>query len=326
MRSTIVADKKKLAVIAVGGNSLILSKEKSNVADQYEAVCQTVQHIADVIQSGWQVVVTHGNGPQVGFLMLRSEIAREHAGLHTLPMVSCVADTMGGIGYQIQQALHTELKRRGLPSNTITLITQVQVDPNDPKMKDPDKFVGEFYDEAKAEQAKKDHPDWVMKADANRGYRRVVPSPKPIDIVELDAVKSLANAGFNIIAAGGGGIPVLKKENGDYAGVDAVIDKDLASRLLANKLGADLLVISTGVPNVAINFGKPNQETLGKVDVPTLEKYMAEGQFPAGSMGPKIQAAIDFIKAGGSEVIITNPENLGEAFTKGAGTHVVAKL
>ncbi len=315
---------KKLAVIAVGGNSLIIDKKKSNVSDQYDAVCQTMKHVADVIQSGWQVVVTHGNGPQVGFLMLRSEIARQHAGLHILPLVSCVADTMGGIGYQIQQALHNELKRRGLPSNTVTVITQVQVDPNDPKMKDPDKFVGEFYDEDEAKAVMADHPDWVMKADSNRGYRRVVPSPKPMEIVELEACKELINGGFNIVAVGGGGIPVLKKNDGDYEGLDAVIDKDLASRLLANKLGADLLVISTGVPNVAVNFGKPDEQALGKVDSATLQRYLDEGQFPAGSMGPKVQAALDFIKAGGKEVIITNPENLGKAFNEGAGTHVVA--
>lgn len=314
---------KKLAVIAIGGNSLILDKKKSNVSDQYDAVCETTRHIADVIESGWQVVVTHGNGPQVGFLMLRSEIARQYAGLHILPLVSCVADTMGGIGYQIQQALHNELKRRKLPSKTVTVITQVQVDPNDPKMKDPDKFVGEFYDEEKADEVKSDHPDWVMKKDANRGYRRVVPSPKPIDIIELDACKNLIEGGFNIVAVGGGGIPVLKKNNGDYEGVDAVIDKDLASRLLANKLGANLLVISTGVPNVAVNFGTPQEKALGKVDAATLQRYLDEGQFPAGSMGPKVQAALDFIKNGGAEVVITNPENLGKAFRDGAGTHVV---
>ncbi len=314
---------KKLAVIAIGGNSLITGK-KISVADQYNAVRETTKHIADVIESGWQVVVTHGNGPQVGFLMLRSEIAREHAGLHILPLVSCVADTMGGIGYQIQQALHNELKRRKLPSSTVTVITQVQVDPNDPKMKSPDKYVGEFYDEEKAKAVQADHPEWVMKADANRGFRRVVPSPKPIDIVELDACRSLIAAGFNIIAVGGGGIPVLKKADGDYEGVDAVIDKDLASRLLANNLEADLLVISTGVPNVAIDFGKPTEKALGKVTVAAMQGYLDEGQFPAGSMGPKIQAAIDFIRAGGKEVIITNPENLGKAFREGAGTHVVA--
>ncbi len=313
-----MAERKKLAVIAVGGNSLILDKSKSNVSDQYDAVCQTTKHIADVIQSGWQVVVTHGNGPQVGFLMLRSEIAREHAGVHILPLVSCVADTMGGIGYQIQQALHNELKRRGLPAETVTLITQVEVDPKDPKFQDPDKFVGEFYEAEKADEVKRDHPDWIMKKDANRGYRRVVPSPVPKDIVELGAVRSLVDCGFNVIAAGGGGIPVLLKPNGDYEGIDAVIDKDLASRLMANKLGADLLVISTGVPTVMINFGAPDQQELKKVDVATLEKHLADGQFPAGSMGPKIQAAIDFIRNGG------NPENLGKAFRNEAGTHVVA--
>ena len=317
-----MSNKKKLAVIAVGGNSLIRDKQRMDVASQYEAVCETVRHVADVIESGWQVVVTHGNGPQVGFLMLRSEIARSHAGLHILPLVSCVADTMGGIGYQIQQALRNELARRGLPSETVTVVTQALVDPKDPKLSDPDKFVGEFYDDGKAEEVRRDHPGWIMKKDANRGWRRVVPSPRPIEIVELEAIRRLADSGFNIVAAGGGGIPVLKNAKGDYEGVDAVIDKDLASRLLANRLGADLLVISTGVANVAIDFGKPNQRELGRVDVAALKKHLSEGQFPAGSMGPKITAAIEFLESGGKEVIITCPENLGNAFTRDAGTHV----
>ncbi len=316
--------KKKLAVIAVGGNSLILDKKRSQVSDQYFAVCETCRHIADVIEGGWQVVVTHGNGPQVGFLMLRSEMANRHAGLHPLPLVNCVADTMGGIGYQIQQALHNELQKRKLPSHTVTVITQVEVDAKDPKFSEPDKFVGEFYDDDRLAALKQEHPDWILKRDANRGSRRVVPSPKPLAIVELEAVKTLVSSGFNVIAGGGGGIPVVRKDADAYEGVDAVIDKDLVSRLLANQLAADLLVISTGVANVAINFGKPNQESLNQVGVKELEKYLAEGQFPAGSMGPKIQAAIDFIKAGGSRVIITNPENLGNAFRNGAGTHVVA--
>jgi carbamate kinase len=316
--------KKKLAVIAIGGNSLILDQSKISVAAQYGAVTETVRHIADVIASGWQVVVTHGNGPQVGFLLLRSEIARQHAGLHLLPLVNCVADTMGGIGYQIQQALHNELKRRRLPANTVTLITQVVVDPADPKFKDPDKFVGEFYDAKDSASVQLNHPDWIMKKDSNRGLRRVVPSPRPIEVVELAAVKSLADSGFHIIAAGGGGIPVLHKSNGDYAGIDAVIDKDLVSCLIANQLGADLLVISTGVARVAINYGTPQAEELGRVDIATLRKHMSDGQFPAGSMGPKIQAVIDFITNGGKEAIITNPENLGKAFAQGAGTHVVA--
>ena len=317
-------EKKKLAAIAIGGNSLIVDKTKSNVSDQYDAVCQTVKHIADVIESGWQVVLTHGNGPQVGFLMMRSEIARQHAGLHILPLVNCVADTMGGMGYQIQQALNNELRRRNLPSSAVSLITQVEVESDDPKLQDPDKFVGVFYDEVEANEIRRDHPSWIMKKDSNRGYRRVVPSPFPRKIVEMDSVSNLVNSGINVIACGGGGIPVIRKPNGDYEGIDAVIDKDLASRLIATELGVDLLVISTGVPNVAINYGTPNVKQLGRVDVATLEQYMAEGHFPAGNMGPKIQAVIDFIKAGGKEAIITSPENLGDAFKNGSGTHVVA--
>lgn len=314
----------KLAVIAIGGNSLIQDKGKNDVTSQYKAISQTVWHIADVIEHDWQVVITHGNGPQVGFLLLRSEIARQHNGLHPLPLVNCVADTMGGIGYQIQQALHNELKLRGLRSDVVTAITQIEVDPHDPKLADPDKFIGSFYNDSQLEEIRTDHPDWILKEDSNRGWRRVVPSPKPKTIVELDAVRCLVNTGFNVVACGGGGIPVVLKQDGSLEGLDAVIDKDLTSRLLANLLDADLLVISTGVPNVAINYGKPNQQTISKIDVNTLEKHMSEGQFPPGSMGPKIQAAIDFIRGGGSEVIITNPESLGEALNNGAGTHVTA--
>ena len=317
---------RKLAVIAIGGNSLIKHREKQSVEDQYAALCETMEHIADVIEQGWQVLVTHGNGPQVGFIMLRSEIARAVAGLHIVPLVSCVADTQGAIGYQIQQSLDNVLRRRGIigpdaKGKTVTVVTQVGVDPEDPGFQNPDKFVGEFYTEEQLPELRQQHPDWILKKDSNRGWRRVVPSPKPKSIVEIDVIKSLLDSGYNVVAVGGGGIPVVESPEG-IRGVDAVIDKDLASALLANQLGADLLAISTGVEKVALNYGTPMETKLDSVSVNELERYLDEGHFPAGSMGPKIKAAVDFIKDGGKEVVITSPEFLNDALTAGAGTHV----
>lgn len=256
--------------------------------------------------------------------MLRSEIARAVAGMHIVPLVSCVADTQGAIGYQIQQSLDNVLKRRGLTDKTgrtVSLVTQVRVDIADPGFSDPDKFVGEFYAEDQLAELHQQHPDWILKPDANRGWRRVVPSPKPCEIIELDAIKNLLDSGFNVVAVGGGGIPVVRMPEGLF-GVDAVIDKDLASSLLATQLGADMLAISTGVESVALNYGTPMQRPLHNVPVSEMERYLAEGHFPAGSMGPKIKAAVDFIRNGGSEVVITSPEYLNAALTKGAGTHI----
>ena len=312
----------KLAVIAIGGNSLILDN-KAAIHDQYQAVVATVKYIVDVIEDGWRVVITHGNGPQVGYLLLRSEMAHRHAGLHFLPLLNCVADTQGNIGFMIQTALDNELRRRGLPSKTAAMVTRVRVDAADPKFRDPDKFIGGFYEVGEVESVRAENPGWVLKEDSNRGFRRVVPSPLPVEIVELEAIRGMLNAGYNVIGGGGGGIPVVLDEDG-YRGVDAVVDKDLTSRLLAESLGADVLVISTGVDNVAINFGTPKQENLNKIDIGSLQKYLDEGQFPKGSMGPKIQAAIDFIRRGGAGVIITSPPNLGRAIREGAGTHVVS--
>lgn len=315
----------QLAVIAIGGNSLIKRREQQSVDDQYAALCETMAHVADMIAMGWRVLITHGNGPQVGFIMLRSEIARAATGLHPVPLVSCVADTQGAIGYQIQQALGNELARRGLPGQTITLVTQVLVDANDEAMRKPTKFIGEFYTSDQLDELAEQHPDWMLKADGQRGWRRVVPSPKPLDIIEVDAVRHLLNAGFHVCAAGGGGIPVMRNAQNDLVGVDAVIDKDLASSLLATTLGAELLVISTAVEQVALNYGQENQRLLSVVPAAEMEGYYRQGHFPEGSMGPKIRAALDFIHRGGKEVIITNPEHLEEALTQGKGTRVVAE-
>ncbi len=312
----------KLMVVAIGGNSLIKRQDLCTVEDQYQAICETIEYVADIIGHGYQVVITHGNGPQVGFIMLRSEIARDVAGMHIVPLVSCVADTQGALGYQIQQALDNELRRRNLPGETVTVVTQVEVDKDDPSFSDPSKPIGKFYTDDQVPELKRHYPDWVLKKDADRGWRRMVPSPKPRRIIEKDAIIALLKDGFNVVAVGGGGIPVVRDGNG-FKGVDAVIDKDLASSLLARDLDAGVLLISTSVPHVSLNFGTPMEKPLDRVTLSEIEGYLKEGHFAPGSMAPKIKAAIEFLRNGGREVIITSPENIKDAVAGTKGTHIV---
>lgn len=309
----------RVAVVAVGGNSLIKDKKHQSVQDQYACICETVGHMADMIQDGWEVVVTHGNGPQVGFILLRSEIA--HAELHDVPVDSAGADTQGAIGYQFQKAFRNEFKRRGLNKEAATVVTQVVVDAADPAFQNPTKPIGPFMDEAQA-KAHAESDGWNVMEDAGRGWRRVVASPKPKRIVELSAIKTLVDAGQVVIAVGGGGVPVVEK-NGDLEGVAAVIDKDYASGLLAAKMGADTFLISTAVEKVYINFGKPDQKGLDTVTLAEAKKYLAEGHFAKGSMAPKVEAAMAFLEAGGECAIITNPENMGKAVRGESGTRFV---
>ena len=314
----------RLVVVAIGGNSLIKDRAHKTVEDQYRAICETMEHVADLVLRGFRVVITHGNGPQVGFILRRSEIARKVEGLHIVPLVSCVADTQGALGYQIQQALDNALRRRNVADavgRTVTVVTQVEVDPDDPAFRDPSKPIGEFYTEEQLPVLRQQHPDWILKNDANRGWRRVVPSPKPKRIIEKAAVAALVSGGFNVVTVGGGGIPVIE-ENGDLKGVDAVIDKDYATALLAHEIGAPLMIISTGVPHVSLNFGTPDERPLREVTVAEVKEYLEAGQFPPGSMGPKIQAAIQFLEQGGQEVIITSPEMLEKAVLGHQGTHI----
>lgn len=312
----------KIVVVAIGGNSLIRDDKHQTVEDQYQAVCETARHIAGMVEQGYDVIITHGNGPQVGFILRRAEIASNVAAMHHVPLVSCDADTQGAIGYQIQQAMDNEFKKRGIDKLSVTIVTQVVVGSEDPAFENPSKPIGSFYSMEQAETAQKENPAWKMVNDAGRGYRRVVPSPRPREIVEKELINRLARDGYCVVCAGGGGIPVLKREDGTLEGVDAVIDKDFASSLLASEIHADILVISTGVPMVYLNYGTPEQKALSQVSLAELKQYVKENHFAPGSMLPKILAVIDFLEKGGQAAIITNPESLEDALAEKTGTHV----
>ncbi len=310
----------KLIVIAIGGNSLIEDSKHVTVASQYEAANKTAKHIARLVKAGNRVVIAHGNGPQVGYILRRAEIASQE--LHTVPLDSCVADTQGAIGYQLQMALDNQMALDGIKKNIATVVTQVEVRDDDPSFKKPTKPIGSFMSQEVAlEHKEKDN--WNVVEDAGRGYRRVVASPKPVSIIELETIKCLLDNGIIVIAAGGGGIPVVKNSDGTLSGREAVIDKDLAAAMLAKDLKADMFVISTAVPKVCLNFGKPNQQTLDTISTKDAEKYMAEGHFAPGSMLPKIQALTDFVKSTGNMGIVTDPENLYDAVYGDMGTKII---
>lgn len=301
---------------------MIKDKQHQTVEDQYKAVEETADYVVNIIEDGYKIIVTHGNGPQVGFILRRSEIAQEKEGLHAVPLVICGADTQGSIGYSLQQAIDNEFLRRGIPKKAVTVITQVEVNKDDPSFFGPTKPIGSFYHEAQVENLKQQHPDWVLVNDAGRGFRRVVPSPIPRKIVERDVIELLVDNGYCVIAVGGGGIPVVKDERGELKGVDAVIDKDYASSLLASELKADFFVISTGVEKVCINYGKPEEKPLDKLRVAEAVRLIEEGQFAPGSMLPKIRAVLSYLEHGGKRAIITSPENVRRAFNGETGTHI----
>jgi carbamate kinase len=313
----------KLAVIAIGGNSLIKDPKFPSIEDQYQAISETAVHIGELVDSGYQVVITHGNGPQVGFALRRAEIAGQEAGMPPVPLVNCVADTQGALGYQIQQALNNEFQRRGIDKPVVTVVTQVVVDGHDPAFNSPSKPIGSFYSKEEAKKLKQQNPSWHLLEDAGRGYRRVVPSPMPKLIVEEEAVLTLIRGGFSVITVGGGGIPVIQDQSGYLTGVDAVIDKDLASSLLAVRIKADLFMISTAEDQVYLNYGTPQQRGLSKIKAIEAASYMEEGHFGAGSMLPKIKAVLYYLKNGGQEAIITDPANLKNALQGKAGTKIV---
>lgn len=310
----------KVAVVAIGGNSLIKDKDHQTVPDQYAAAHETCIHIAGMIEQGWNVAIGHGNGPQVGFILRRSELARHE--LHEVPLDFCGADTQGAIGYMLQQNLYNEFRRRGMKKEAATVVTQVLVDKHDPAFQNPTKPIGSFMDEATA-RARAEKEGWNVVEDAGRGWRRVVPSPLPRRVIELEAVQNLISAGFVVITVGGGGIPVAEDEKGNLVGVEAVIDKDYASSLLARSIHADLFLISTAVEKVALNYGKPNQKWIDQMTVAEAKKYIAEGHFAKGSMLPKIEAIIWFLEAGGKKAIVTSPENIERALLGETGTHIL---
>ncbi|MBP6015589.1 MAG: carbamate kinase [Candidatus Promineofilum sp.] len=311
----------KLAVIAIGGNSLIKDKQHQSVEDQYKAADETAGHIARMVQDGWNVAIAHGNGPQVGFILRRSELAAHE--LHEVPLDVCGADSQGAIGYALQQSLQNHFLDMGIDRPVATVVTQVEVSANDPAFKNPSKPIGSFMGEEDA-QRRIDIDGWDCSEDAGRGWRRVVASPLPVRIVEEPAIKALIDAGMIVVAVGGGGIPVVADEQGHLRGIAAVIDKDFASSLLATKLGADTFIISTAVEKVAVNFGKPEQKWLDTVTLAEAKAYLAEGtHFAKGSMAPKIQAIINFLEAGGQHAIVTDPASIPQALAGKTGTHFV---
>lgn len=310
----------RIAVVAIGGNSLIKDKQHQTVEDQYEAAKETAHHIADMIEAGWEVAIGHGNGPQVGFILRRSEIAHKVEGMHELSLDVCGADSQGAIGYALQQNLQNELHQRGVTKPVATVVTQVLVDREDPAFKNPTKPIGGFMEQDEADR-RAEEMGWDVVEDAGRGWRRVVASPLPVEVVEFPAIKALVEAGVVVIAVGGGGIPVIDTGDRQFQGTAAVIDKDFASSLLAQLLKADLLLISTAVEKVALNFGKTNQVWVDHLTLAEVKKYLEEGtHFAKGSMEPKMKAIVWFLEAGGKQAIVTNPENIGRALKGKSGT------
>ena len=312
-------ERQGIAVVAVGGNALIKDKAHQTVIDQFNAANDTMKHIVDMIEKGWDVIVTHGNGPQVGFILRRSELAQHE--LHEIPLDYCGADTQGAIGYMFQNSLQNEFKRRGMDKQAATVVTQTVVDRNDPAFQNPTKPIGSFMNEEEATR-RAENEGWAVVEDAGRGWRRVVPSPIPTRIVEAHVIDTLVRAGVTVVAVGGGGIPVVEDEEGHVKGVEAVIDKDFSSALMAANIKADLFIISTAVEKVALNFNKPDQVFLDNMTVAEAKQYIKEGHFAPGSMLPKIQAIIKFFEEGGKKALITDPEHISEALEGKTGTWI----
>ena len=312
---------KKLAILAVGGNALIADAQHKTVKDQYDVCAATSAHIVGLIEAGYKLVLTHGNGPQVGFILRRSELSSHE--LHEVPLDSCGADSQGAIGYQLQQAMYNRMRDWPAPPPVGTVVTQTVVDSADPSFKNPTKPIGSFMSEADA-TAHRDADGWNIVEDAGRGFRRVVPSPRPKKILETEIIRRLVDSGVVVVAVGGGGIPVIEREDGSITGCEAVIDKDLATSLLARELKADLLIICTAVEKVCLNYGKPEEKAVDRMTVSEAKQYLKEGHFAPGSMKPKIEAVIEFLEGGGREALITDPQHLVAAIKGQAGTWIVA--
>jgi carbamate kinase len=309
------------AVVAIGGNSLIKDREHQSVRDQYIAAGETCWHVAAMIEDGWDVAIGHGNGPQVGFILRRSEIAAHE--LHEVPLDVCGADSQGAIGYALAQNLENDFRRLGIPRHAVAVVTQMEVAADDPAFTHPSKPIGSFMDEEAAAR-RRERDGWDVVEDANRGWRRVVASPVPLRIVEEEAIRKLVEDGFVVISVGGGGIPVVSDADGNLTGVAAVIDKDLASALLGTCIGAELLLITTAVEKVALDFGTPDQRWVDRMSLAEVKERLAEGRhFASGSMKPKIEAVIQFLERGGSTAIITDPDNVERALRGETGTTIV---
>jgi len=314
----------ELIVVALGGNALLRRGEKGTFEEQYRNVSDTARYLADLVERGYRLVITHGNGPQVGATLLRHDAGEKMYNIPPFPMDVCGAETQGFIGYMIQQALRNELKRRGIDKYVITVITRVIVDEKDPAFSNPTKPIGPFYSKEEMERIKQQHPDYVFKEDKARGgWRRVVPSPDPKIIAERFAIRTLVDAGFIVVASGGGGIPIIEKDGWRAEGVEAVIDKDLAGQRLASLIKADRFIILTDVDAAYINYGKPDQRKLEKITVEEAKQYYEQGHFAEGSMGPKVLAAIRFVEEGGKEAIIAERSQVMEAIEGKTGTHII---
>ncbi len=311
----------RTAVIAVGGNSLIVDEFHQAIPDQYEAAVNTVKRIVDMMEAGWNIIITHGSGPQVGYILRRSELAIEEVA--PVPMDYAGADIQGAVGYMFQRAFHNEFMKRGLSRQAVAMVSQVLVDHEDPAFKNPTKPIGPQLDETTA-QKRADTLGWIVKDDAGRGWRRVVPSPAPRKILEIEQIKLLSEQGFVVIACGGGGIPVIENEKNYLEGVEAVVDKDLTSSLLATDLNVDIFIITTSVDRVAVNYNTPEEEWLDSLSLDRARELYEANQFDPGSMGPKILAMINYLENGGAKGIITNPDNLTRALEDQSGTHFLA--
>ncbi|MEO0562138.1 MAG: carbamate kinase [Chloroflexota bacterium] len=310
----------KLVLVAIGGNSIITDPNNPGIARQWDAVRRTTDQIAEIIAAGYRVVVTHGNGPQVGYILRRGEIAMQH-GIHDVPLDLVVADTQGSIGYMLQQALDNSMRRIGMSRTIVSLVTQVSVDPNDPAFEHPTKPIGGYMTEAEARAFEAD--GYAVMEDAGRGWRRVVPSPIPRRIHEINVIETLVQNRYLVVACGGGGVPVVRTEKGSLRGVAAVVDKDRASSLLAEQLRADIFMISTGVPQVYLDWNKPTQRALDTMTLSESRQYMGDGHFAVGSMLPKVEAAVQFVGNGGPVAIITDPAHLLDALEGSSGTRII---
>ncbi|MCB1084211.1 MAG: carbamate kinase [Simkania sp.] len=312
--------KKEIVLVALGGNALQQSGEKGTIDEQRAHVKETADHLIEILEGGYSLLVTHGNGPQVGSILLKNERSEDQ--IPPMPLDVCGAETQGMIGYMIQQQLHNDLQAKGRKEKVVTLCTQTLVDQKDPAFKNPSKPIGLFYTKEKAEALKKEK-GWDIVEQIGKGFRRVVPSPLPVDIIEGELIEDLLNEGVIVVACGGGGIPVIKEKNGNLKGVEAVIDKDRTAAVLGEKVGAEILLILTDVEQVALNFGQANQKNLEQLSIKEAKNYLQQGEFGAGSMGPKVEAACSFVESGGKKAIITSLQKAKDALKGTTGTHII---